>query len=182
MLKVILAVCLFALVPGEARGVPSSDLQKQTISISVDTSILQALITFGSETRIPIGIALETKKPHQVCEEHRQLIVRDRPVSEFLDELLARSDYAWSATDGVIVIRPAHVSNKIRRVLDMKFDKFGGDPWLTMQGLGIILSNWIYSRLHPEVGGYCGRYPIFAGCRDLPQLCDTRCIGRTDSR
>jgi hypothetical protein len=155
MFRVILSVCLFSLVTGKARDVSSSDLQKQPISISVNTSILQALINFGSYTRTPIGIVLETGKPHRLCEENRQVTVRDRPLSEFLDELLAHSNYAWSVEDGVILVRPAHVTDQLNRVLSIKFDRFGGIP-STMQGLGIVLNNWIYSRLHPEVGGFAG--------------------------
>ncbi len=172
MLQVILSMCLFAGITGtgQARDVLSSDLQKQTISVSVDTSILQALINFGSQTRIPIGIVLETEKPHQMCEENLQVTIRDRPMSEFLDALLARSNYAWFVKDGVIVIRPAHVPDKINRVLNMKFDKFGGEPGMTMQGSGIILSAWIYGRLHPEVGGYGGDILSSADAETFPDF------------
>ncbi len=157
MLRIRLALCLLAISLIKARDAPSVDLQKQNISISVDTTILLALSKFGSETRIPIGIVLETNKPHQLCEENRQVTIRDRPLSEFLDALLARSDYAWSAEDSVIVVHPAHVADQLNRVLSIKFDRFGGGGIpTTMQGLGIILNTWVYSQLHPEAKGYGG--------------------------
>ena len=89
MLRMRLALCLLAISLIKARNVPSVDLPRQNISISVDTTILLALSKFGSEARIPIGIVLETNKPHQLCEENRQVTIRDRPLSEFLDALLA---------------------------------------------------------------------------------------------
>jgi hypothetical protein len=154
MLRIHLAVCLFAIASIKAQDVSSSAaLQKQTISTSVDTSILLALITFGSETHIPIGVVLETEKPHQLCEDNRHVTIRDRPISEFLDALLAQSNYAWSVNDGVIAIRPSHLADQVNRVLTMKFDRFGGMQ-TTMQGLGISLKAWIYSRLHPEANGF----------------------------
>ena len=146
---------VFALSSLKAQGVFSMDLQKQTISTSVDTSILRALTNLGNHRRIPIGIVLETGNPHQLCEENRQFTIRDRPISDFLDELLAHSNYIWSVKDGVIAIRPAHVTDQQNRVLNIRFDKFGGMP-TTMQGLGIVLSTWIYSELHPEDHGYVG--------------------------
>ncbi len=155
MLRVLFSVFLFAPITGKAADVSSSDLQKQTVSISVDTSILQALIKFGSETRTSIGIVLETTKPHQVCEANRQVTIRDRPISEFLDALLAQSDYTWSVEDDVIVVHPAHVADQLSRVLNIKFDRFGAMQ-MTMQGLGINLSSWIYYRLHPETRGFAG--------------------------
>lgn len=155
MLKITLAVFVFALSSLQAQDVSSVDLQKQTISISVDTSIMHALTKFGSERRIPIGIVLETGKPRQLCEQDRQVTVRDRPISEFIDELLAKSNYAWSVNDDVIVVRPAHATDQQSRVLSITFDSFGGIP-TTMQGLGIVLNTWVYSQLHPEAKGYGG--------------------------
>ena len=156
MLRIKLALCLLlAISLIKARDVPSVDLQRQNISISVDTTILLALSKFGSEMHIPIGIVLETNKPHQLCEENRQVTIRDRPISEFIDELLAHSNYAWSVNDGVIVIRPVHVTDQLTRVLSIKFDRFGGIQ-TTMQGLGSVLDTWVYSRLHPEAKGYAG--------------------------
>lgn len=131
------------------------DLKKQTISTSVDASIMHALTNLGNDRRIPIGIVLETGNPHQLCEENRQVTIRNRPISDFIDELLAHSNYAWSVTDGVIVIRPAHVTDQLNRVLSITFDRFGGIP-TTMQGFGIVLNTWVYSELHPEVKGYGG--------------------------
>ncbi len=160
MSNITLAVFVFALSSLKAQGVSSMDLQKQTISTSVDTSIMLALTNFGNERRIPIGIVLETGNPHQLCEKHRQVTVRDRPISDFIDELLAHSTYAWSVNDGVIVIRPAHVTDQLDRVLSIRFDRFGGHDargiQTTMQGLGIILNSWVYSGLHPEAKSYGG--------------------------
>ncbi len=127
------------------------DLERQTISTSVDTSILRALFKFGSETRVPIGIVLDTVKSEKLCEEHRQFTLQSRPMSEFLNRLLAQSSYVWSFDQGVIHVQPAHLPDRVRQVLEIKFDRFGGIP-TTMQGLGIILSGWIYSQLHPDNG------------------------------
>lgn len=139
----------------QAQDASSLDLQKQKISTSVDTSVLRALIKFGSETRIPIGIVLDTVKPEKLCEEHRQFALQSRPVSEFLNRLLAQSSYVWFFDQGVILVRPAHVPDRSAQALEMKFDRFGRIP-TTMQGIGIILSGWIYSRLHPEARGFAG--------------------------
>jgi hypothetical protein len=155
MLRTTLALCLFAIASIEAQDVSSVDLQKQPISTSVDTSILRALIKFGSETRIPIGIALDTVKPEKLCEEHRQFTLQSRPMSEFLNRLLAQSSYVWSFDQGVLVVQSAHLPDRVSQVLEMKFDRFGGVQ-TTMQGLGTILSGWIYSRLHPEGSGFAG--------------------------
>jgi len=155
MLRTTLALCLSAIASIEAQAASSVDLQKQTISTSVDTSILRALIKFGSETRIPIGIVLDTVKPEKLCEEHRQFTLQSRPMSEFLNRLLAQSSYVWLFDQGVILVRPAHLPDRVSQVLEMKFDRFGGIP-TTMQGLGITLSGWIYSRLHPEASGFAG--------------------------
>ncbi len=151
MFKRTVASFLFAFTSIQARNVSVLDPQKQTVSISVDTSVLAALVKLGSYTHAPIGIVLDAGKPEKLCEEHRQISVQDRPMSEFLDELLTQSNYVWSLDGGVIVIRPAHLSDQVSRVLNMKFDKFGGMQ-TTMQGLGIILTGWIYSRLHPGAG------------------------------
>ena len=129
------------------------DPQKETVSISVDTSILLALVKLGTETRTPIGILLDTGRSEQLCEEHRQVKTQNMPVSEFLTRLLAQSSYVRSTEDGVIVIRPAHIADRVRSILNLKFDSFGGAQ-TTMQGEGMILRAWIYSRLHPEVKGY----------------------------
>jgi hypothetical protein len=153
MFNIKLTVFVFALCSLKAQDASSTDVQKQAISTSADTSIMIALTNLGSERRIPIGIVLEPGKPHQLCEEHRQVTIRDRPISEFLDALLAHSDYSWSVNDGVIVIRPAPALDQLNRVLSMKFDRFGGMQ-TTMQGLGITLNAWIYSRLHPDAKGY----------------------------
>ena len=158
MLKTKLAVCFFAISFINARDVPSGNLQRQTISISVNSNILLALSKFGTEAHIPIGIVFETNKPHRLCEENRQVTERSRPISEFLDALLARSDYTWSVEDGVIVVHPTHVADQLSRVLNIKFKEFGSlkPPPITMQGSGIILANWVYGRLHPEVKGFAG--------------------------
>ncbi len=142
MVKVKLAICLFTISSLKAQDVPSADVQRQRISISVDSSILLALSKFGSERHIPIGIVLETNKPHKLCEEARQVTIRDRPLSEFLDALLARSDYAWSAEDRVIVVHPTHIADQVSRVLNIKIDQFGPFALLptTMQTLGILLA------------------------------------------
>lgn len=155
MSNITLAIFVFALSSLRAQDVLSMDLQKQTISTSVDTSIMRALTNLGNDRRIPIGIVLETGNPHQLCEDNRQVTIRDRPISDFIDELLAHSNYAWSVNNGVIVIRPAHVTDQLNRVLSIKFDRFGGIQ-TTMQGLGIVLNTWVYSRLHPEAKGYGG--------------------------
>ena len=113
------------------------------------------LTKLGNDRRIPIGIVLEKGNPHQLCEENRQVSIRDRPISKLVNELLARSNYVWSVNNGVIVIRPAHVTDEVNRVLSIKFDSFGGGQ-TTMQGLGILLSTWVNWRLHPEAKGYLG--------------------------
>ena len=169
MLRMRLALCLLAISLIKARNVPSVDLQRQNISISVDTTILLALSKFGSEARIPIGIVLETNKPHQLCEESGQVTIRDRPLSEFLDALLAQSGYTWSVDDGVIVVHPAHVTDQLTRVLTIKFDRFGGIQ-TTMQGLGIVLDTWVYSRLHPEAKGYAGDILSSLGADQFPHF------------
>jgi hypothetical protein len=152
MIKATLAVCLFTISSIRAQDVPSADVQKQHISIAVDTSILLALSKFGSEKRIPIGIVLETNKPRQLCEETRQVTIRDEPLSDFLDALLARSGYAWSAEDSVIVVHPTHIADQVSRVLNIKLDEFGPFALLptTMQSLGILLASRTFSELHPE--------------------------------
>ena len=155
MSRTLLALCLFAIPSIEAQDASSVDLQKQNISTSVDTSILRALIKFGSETRIPIGIVFDTVKPEKLCEEHRQFILQSRPMSEFLNRLLAQSSYVWFFDEGVILVRPAHLPDRVGQVLEMKFDRFGGIP-TTMQGLGVTLSGWIHSPLHPEARGFAG--------------------------
>jgi hypothetical protein len=151
--KLILFLLAFSSV--KAQDVSPTDLKKQIISISIDASIMSVLTTFGNDRHIPIGLVLGTGNPHQLCQENRQFTVRGRPISDFMDELLVHSDYAWSVNDGVIVIRPEHVSEQLTRVLSIRFDRFGGIP-TTMQGLGIVLNTWVYSELHPEVNGYGG--------------------------
>ena len=158
MLKTKLAVCFFAISFINARDVPSGNLQRQTISISVNSNILLALSKFGTEARIPIGIVFETNKPHRLCEENRQVTTRGRPISEFLDALLARSDYTWSVEDGVIVVHPTHIADQVSRVLNIKIDEFGPFALLptTMQSLGILLASRTFSELHPENKGSAG--------------------------
>ncbi len=90
-------------------------------------------------------------------------------MSEFLDELLAQSNYVWSLDAGVIVIRPTHLADQVSRVLNMKFDRFGGMQ-MTMQGLGITLKGWIYSRLHPEARGFATNIISSLDAEQFPQL------------
>lgn len=153
----------------QPRNMPMLDPQKQTISISVDTSVLAALVKLGSYTRTPIGIVLDAGKPDKLCGQNREITAQDRPMSEFLDELLAQSGYVWSLDGGVIVIRPAHLADRVSRVLSMKFANFGGTQ-TTMQGLGIILKQWVYARLHPEAGGFAGDILSSPDAEQFPQL------------
>ena len=169
MSKNTLALCLFAIASIEARDASSLDLQKQKISTSVDTSVLRALIKSGSETRIPMGIVLDTVKPEKLCEEHRQFTLQSRPVSEFLNRLLAQSSYVWFFDQGVILVRPAHLPDRVSQVLEMKFDRFGGIP-TTMQGLGTVLSGWIHSELHPEASGFAGDILSSPDAEQFPKL------------
>jgi hypothetical protein len=135
----------------QSRNLPMLDPQKQTMSITVDTSVLAALAKLGSYTRTPIGIVLTAGKPNNLCGQNRKISVHDRPIDASLDELLAKSGYIWSLDNGVIVIRPAQSSDQVSRVLNLKFDRFGGMQ-TSMQGVGIILANQIFMRLHPEAG------------------------------
>jgi hypothetical protein len=151
MLGRTLAAFLLAFTSIQARDLSALDPLKQTVSISLDTSVLGGLVKLGSDTHTPIGIVLDAGKPDKFCGQNRKVTVRDKPVADVLDDLLTQSNYVWSLDGGVIVIRPAHVSDQAGRVLNIKFDRFGGMQ-TTMQGLGIILAGWIYSRLHPGAG------------------------------
>jgi hypothetical protein len=149
--KTLAALLAFTSIQGAKMS--HLDPHTQTVSISVNSSVLLALIKLGSDTHTPLGVVLEEGKPEKLCEEHRQITVQDRPMADFLDALLTRSNYIWSADGGVIVIQPAHLSDDVSRVLNMKFDRFGGMQ-TTMQGLGINLTGWIHARLHPEASGF----------------------------
>lgn len=151
MFRRTLAAFLLTFAPMQARDGAALDPQKRIVSISVDASILAAVVKLGSESHVPLGIVLGAGKPEKLCEEHKRFTLQSRPMSEFLDSLLAQSDYVWVLESGVIVIRPDHLSHQISQVLSMKFDRFGGMQ-TTMQGLGVILSGWIYSQLHPGAG------------------------------
>ncbi len=69
----------------------------------------------------------------------------------------------------MIVVRSAHVTNQINRVLNIKVDDFGGIP-TTMQGLGIFLNSWISGRLHPEAKGYGGSIIASLDAEHFPEL------------
>ena len=155
----------------QSRDMPMLDPQKQTVSIAVDTSVLAAALVKlgGSYTRTQSGIVLDAGKPDNLCGQNREITVHDRPMSTFLDELLAQSGYIWSLDSGVIVIRPAHLSDQVSRVLNVKFDKVG-DAY-NHAGVTVSSSQIEYS---------CGciqdhdqrnrRYPFFTGCRAVSRL------------
>lgn len=151
LLRTLNALMLTFLSVQARNGPLPNDPHTQTVSISVNTSILPAAIKFGTDTHTPIGIVLDTDKPETLCEEYRHFAVQDTPVPEFLNHLLAGSDYFWAFEGQVVVIRPTHLSDQTRRVLDMTFDRFGGMR-TTMQGLGTTLHGWIYSKLNPGSG------------------------------
>ncbi|MDQ6734052.1 MAG: hypothetical protein M3Z35_08045 [Nitrospirota bacterium] len=151
MLKTTLVAVILAATTIQGHDSSVLDPTKQTVSISVDTPVLVALVKLGTETHTPMGIVLNAGKSEKLCEEHRHASVQDRPMSEFLRDILAQSNYAWTLEEGVIVIKPVHLTDQVSRVLNMKFDKFGGMQ-MTMQARGVILTGWIYSRLHPGAG------------------------------
>jgi hypothetical protein len=128
-----------------------SDLSQQKITLSVDTSVLRALVQFGLSTRLPVGVVLGPDTRKALCEKTVRISVVARPASEFLDDVTAGSGYRWSVRDGVFVFRPSSVPRATDDVLKMKIEHFGGDQ-MGMHVMGVLLGDRIVQTLHPSNG------------------------------
>jgi hypothetical protein len=117
-------------------------------------TVFESLVQLGLQEHIPFGFVVEDND-RDLCatESQPQADFRNVPVSEILNGLLRNTNSQWLVRDGVVTIKPIRARELTTKILDMKFDTFGGMK-TTMQGLGIILSGYIQSGLVPDQGRF----------------------------
>ena len=155
-----LATSLFALaclahlaILGRLIGAENAiDIQRQVSITMIDQNIMQTLVRLGSQESIPIGIVLD--KTNALCNQRKSVTAVNRALGQVMTDLLAASGEVWSVEDGVIEVKPKQVSEASVHILNMTFSEYRSMD-TTIQGLGIILSGNIYSRVNPRQG-YAG--------------------------
>ncbi len=163
-----LAACLLPwflprLVSLEAQA--PGDLSQRTFDVTVDRlTPIQALIQFGMENHVPMGIVLGSTQA--LCGEPRKLSLKRATIRQVTRELLAGSDYSASIEDGVVVVKPNDMPETSGRILTIKHERFGGMK-TTMQGLGILLAASIHQYLHPTEG-FAGNIMSGADAENVP--------------
>lgn len=149
-------VFLLACAIGAAAGGAASDhppsAHTERVSFAVyDQDILHALLRLGSQERIPMGIVLDNE--NTLCGARKTIEVTNVSLAQVMKTMLVGSYDTWGTNDGVITVKPKQIPDATARVLNMKFDKFGGGHTVTtIQGIGSVLSGWIDSTLHPGQG------------------------------
>jgi hypothetical protein len=150
---IIVSFLLDAPTCSRASQTQPSDKMRQKGSFVVhNQSILEAVIAFGMNEQLPMGIVL--MKPKDLCKPQETRTFTDVPVDALLSLLLADTDYKWTETDGVIEIGPTKQSEADKTFLNVRIKKFGA-PRSTIQGIGIVLSGYVTALPHPGQG-YAG--------------------------
>jgi len=148
-----LGICMFSIFIAvkEVPGQSSIDLQKQ---VSFDThgqNTMHSLVQLASQERIPLGIIVDRDT---LCKQPQSVHFAELAFADVVRSLLVDSGNTWFINNGVLEVRPTHTPEPATQILSIRFDEFNALS-TTVQGLGIILSGYIRSRLYPGQG-YAG--------------------------
>lgn len=114
-----------------------------------NTTSLQALMDFSAQNHVPLGIVLADHP--SLCIPQTKLVLKNVTLEKILDTLLLHSGYTWSSRHGVYLIKPDLAAEQAGGILQLKYSRFESME-TTMQGLGVVLSGYIQSRLEPDKG------------------------------
>lgn len=114
-----------------------------------NTTPLQALVSFSSQNRLPLGIVLSDQP--SLCTPQKRISFVNVTAENVLDGVLLDSGYHWLMENGVFVVKPVPADAMIDRVLQLRYPRFQTMD-TTMQGLGVILSGYIQASLDPSQG------------------------------
>ena len=153
MKQLLRGIPILAIMIAACGAVENIQSAPKLFSIDLqDTTILQGLVDFSLQNRLPIGIVLSDNPG--LCHPQRKLTLKDVTAEKIVDSMLQDSGYRWSLENGVFVVKPISTSGLPNRVLQLKYSRFESMN-TTMQGLGVLLSSYIQSSLEPEKG-YAG--------------------------
>lgn len=162
-LACLAAVLSIAIAYGQTREHEISDKTPVSL-VTSGQSLLRSIIQLGAQESVPIGIVFDTEGG--LCKQHQNINLPRTTLSQVMNTILSGSNYSWQIKAGVVEIRPQQVPESTRRVLEMTFDRFGTIK-TTIQGMGIILSGQIFSRIHPGQG-YAGNILSSVDAEEVP--------------
>jgi hypothetical protein len=148
---VALALCLSS-ISGAPGQVSSTAIHARTNFEAGSLDVFHAVLKLAADNDLPLGIV--RFESQSMCTAPAKASYKRIPVIDVFSNLLSSTASNVFYQRGVVEIRPNVISGPARALLSMRFDDFYG-PSTTAQGLGIILSGYITSRLHPGQG-YAG--------------------------
>ena len=146
---------VLAILAGLSVAVGQNDKaeSQQAFTFSMkDMPLLPALLKFGSENHLPLGIILQPGDP--LCRTTKSVNLKDAQARQIIEGIVEGSDYVAGNSGGVWVIMPRTVPAGSSYVLNIHMEQFG-TMRTTVQGLGIILAGYVRAHLHPNEG-YAG--------------------------
>lgn len=114
-------------------------------------SPFQALILLGEKYHVPLGIVAGTST--KLCAPMRDIELKNVTAEQAFTDVLSGSDYVLKRQGAMFLVQPRTLSPADHHLLNLRFSRFSG-VHTTIQGLGIFLQAYIYSRLHHSQGGY----------------------------
>lgn len=146
-----LALCLSS-ISGAPRQVPSTAVQARTNFEAGSLDVFRAVLKLAADNGLPLGVV--RFESQSMCTTPAKASYKNISIIDLFSDLLSSTANKVFYQRGVVEIRPNAISGPAHALLSMRFDDFYG-PSTTAQGLGIILSGYITSRLHPGQG-YAG--------------------------
>ncbi len=138
-----------AVLPGQA---PPSVLQDRADFETGNLNIFHAIVRLAADKRVPLGII--RLKSDALCRTPSTKSYKKAPVRDIFSDLLSGTGWQSVYERGVVEIRPSVVPEPTRLLLSMRFADFYAAS-TTVQGIGVILSGYITSRVRPGEG-YAG--------------------------
>jgi hypothetical protein len=145
-------LCLTSSVSAQIRSAPPNLSRKVAFFSVKQLNLIDALLSFGTQEHMPIGIDYIDKTTFQ---QRRNLEFRERSVREILDALTHPLDYRWSIAGAVVSVTHDGALLGRSNLLNTRIPQFRiGET--SMHEASLALTLHLYFVLNPKSGGIAG--------------------------
>jgi hypothetical protein len=119
--------------------------------------MIDALLQFGQEQQIPIGVEYIDAAAFR---SRITLHAGNSTVGTLLDTITHGQGYRWFTQDGVVMVTHDGEPRGRKNLLDMRIPQFAIKKEVTLQDASLKLLGTLYWALNPQSTGLVGDYPV----------------------